>query len=273
MSTNDQRAFDAILSMAQNLLRRTSTKTGLAITPEMIDAELNKLAMLMEDDFAVVDREQLVDELIRRYSHTVGRNATLSDDSDHVPWLTAERKRDWLYWRRYSEYMEAKIPLVALDALDEATDEVLGHLEDPNREGDWDRRGLVVGHVQSGKTGNYTGLICKAADAGYKIVIVLAGLHNNLRAQTQIRLDEGFLGFATLANVEDLPAVGVGLIDADHSIRPNYATNRTENGDFTKAAAAKLGVTPEQRPWLFVVKKNKTVLERLLGWIRNRVAD
>ena len=93
MSTNDQRAFDAILSIAQNLLRRTSTKTGLAITPEMIDAELNKLAMLMEDDFAVVDREQLVDELIRRYSHTVGRNATLSDDSDHVPWLTAERKR------------------------------------------------------------------------------------------------------------------------------------------------------------------------------------
>lgn len=273
MTINVQRAFDAILSMAQNLLRRTSTKSGLPITPEMIDAELNKLALLMEDDFAAVDREQIIDELIRRYSHTVGRNATLSDDSDHVPWLTAERKKDWLYWRRYSEYMEAKIPLVALDALDEATDEVLGHLEDPKREGSWDRRGLVVGHVQSGKTGNYTGLICKGADAGYKIIIVLAGLHNNLRAQTQIRLDEGFLGFATLANVEDLPAIGVGLIDADHSIRPNYATNRTENGDFTKAAAAKLGVTPEQRPWLFVVKKNKTVLERLLGWIRNRVAD
>jgi Z1 domain len=273
MSRHDQRAFDAILSMAQNLLRRTAMKTGQAVTPELIDAELKKLELLMEDDFLLVEREQLVDELIRRYSHTVGRNATLSDDSNHVPWLTAERKKDWLYWRRYSEFMEAKIPLVALDALDEATDEVLGHLEDPTRQGDWDRRGLVVGHVQSGKTGNYTGLICKAADAGYKIIIVLAGLHNNLRTQTQIRLDEGFLGFATLANVEDLPAVGVGLIDADHSIRPNYATNRMENGDFTKAAAAKLGVTPEQRPWLFVIKKNKTVLERLLGWIRNRVAD
>lgn len=273
MTTTDQRAFDAILSMTQNLLRRAAGKSGEAITPEMIDSELSKLEPIMEEDFTLVDREQLVDELIRRYSHTVGRNATLSDDSDHVPWLTAERKKDWLYWRRYAEYMETRIPLIALDALDEATDEVLGHLEDPRRDGNWDRRGLVVGHVQSGKTGNYTGLICKAADAGYKIIIVLAGLHNNLRAQTQIRLDEGFLGFATLANVDDLPAVGVGLIDADHSIRPNYATNRTENGDFTKAAAAKLGVTPEQRPWLFVVKKNKTVLERLLGWIRNRVAD
>ena len=44
---------------------------------------------------------------------------------------------------------------------------------------------MVMGHVQSGKTANYTGLICKAADAGYKVVIIIAGLHNNLRNQTQ----------------------------------------------------------------------------------------
>ena len=135
------------------------------------------------------------------------------------------------------------------------------------------RRGLVVGHVQSGKTGNYTGLICKAADAGYKIIIVLAGLHNNLRAQTQIRLDEGFLGFATIADADELPAVGVGLIDKDMSVRPNAATNRSDKGDFNTAVAAKMNISPEQRPWLFVVKKNKTVLERLLHWIRNRVAN
>lgn len=146
-------------------------------------------------------------------------------------------------------------------------------LEDPTREGAWDRRGLVVGHVQSGKTGNYTGLICKAADAGYKIIIVLAGLHNNLRAQTQIRLDEGFLGFATIADADELPAVGVGLIDKDMSVRPNAATNRSDKGDFNTAVAAKMNISPEQRPWLFVVKKNKTVLERLLHWIRNRVAN
>jgi hypothetical protein len=76
-----------------------------------------------------------------------------------------------------------------------------------------------------------------------------------------------------LANSDHLPAVGVGLIDKDHSARPNYATNRSENGDFNKKQAASLGITPEQRPWLFVVKKNKTVLERLLFWIDNRVAD
>ena len=79
----------------------------------------------------------------------------------------------------------------------ERTDEILKRLEDPAREGEWDRRGMVVGSVQSGKTANYTGLICKAVDTGYRIIIVLAGMHNNLRSQTQLRLDEGFLGFDT----------------------------------------------------------------------------
>ena len=53
---------------------------------------------------------------------------------------------------------------------------------------------MVVGSVQSGKTANYCGLICKAIDAGYRLVVVLAGMHNNLRSQTQYRLDEGVLG-------------------------------------------------------------------------------
>ena len=273
MTISNQKAFDSILSMAQNMLRLTAERAQSPVTPEMIEKELTKLSIMMEDDFALVDRDALVDELIRRSSRTVGENATLSSGEDHIAWLDAERKMGWTYWQRYSEYMEARIPWTALDALDVATDEVLSQLEDPTREGAWDRRGLVVGHVQSGKTGNYTGLICKAADAGYKIIIVLAGLHNNLRAQTQIRLDEGFLGFATIADADELPAVGVGLIDKDMSARPNAATNRSDKGDFNTAVAAKMNISPEQRPWLFVVKKNKTVLGRLLHWIRNRVAD
>ena len=141
--------------------------------------------------------------------------------------------------------------------------------------GSWDRRGLVVGHVQSGKTGNYTGLICKAADAGYKIIIVLAGLHNNLRSQTQMRLDEGFLGYETSPDRDDAahPVIGVGLVDSDVRIRPNYATNRADKGDFGTAIARNLGISPEQRPWLFVVKKNKSVLDQLYRWVRDHVAD
>ncbi|EAQ23563.1 Z1 domain-containing protein [Roseovarius sp. 217] len=273
MTISNQKAFDSILSMAQNMLRLAAERAQSSVTPEMIEKELTKLSIMMEDDFALVDRDALVDELIRRSSRTVGENATLSSGEDHIAWLDAERKKGWTYWQRYSEYMEARIPWTALDALDVATDEVLSQLEDPTREGAWDRRGLVVGHVQSGKTGNYTGLICKAADAGYKIIIVLAGLHNNLRSQTQIRLEEGFLGYGLSNSSDELELVGVGSIDADPSVRPHTATNRRNNGDFTTAIASKLNVSPEHRPWLFVVKKNKTVLERLLHWIRNRAIN
>ena len=142
------------------------------------------------------------------------------------------------------------------------------------RDGSWDRRGLVVGHVQSGKTGHYTGSICKAADAGYKIIIVLAGLHKNLRSQTQMRLEEGFLGYATSATRDPTDGiVGVGEIDSDRNIHPNCATNRSTNGDFSTRIARHLAISPEERPWLFVVKKNKSVLRELLRWVQGHAAD
>src|SRR5947199_4345456 len=98
----------------------------------------------------------------------------------------------------------------------EVTDLILERLEDPHRPSPWDRRGMVVGDVQSGKTSNYSGLICKAADAGYSAIIILAGMSTNLRSQTQERIDTGLLGFDTERNMKyDNAArwVGVGYLN------------------------------------------------------------
>lgn len=260
-----------IVKFVQELLLDEDDKA--AVTPELIAEKMNLVITMNPRWGVLLDREAVADELIRRFSLWIGSDVTLKSNTGHEAWLVAARKRDWRYWQRYREWMERKLSYKAVDALDKSTDSVLAMLEDPLREGSWDRRGLVVGHVQSGKTGHYSGLICKAADAGYKIVIVLAGLHNNLRSQTQMRLDEAFLGYETKPVLEDMIPVGVGEIDGDPAIRPNYATNRTNGGDFNAGIARNLGITPEQRPWLFVVKKNKTVLERLLRWIRNHVAN
>lgn len=259
-----------IVSIAQPLLLIEKDKTP--ITPTLI-AEKVDLALGLLPGTVESDRQAAIGELIRRFSLWIGQDSTLHDAAGHENWLNASRKKDWRYWARYQGYLERKMSATAVEALDVSTDKILELLEDPNREGAWDRRGLVVGHVQSGKTGNYSGLVCKAADAGYKIIIVLAGLHNNLRSQTQIRLEESFLGYETSSTGDLGLPIGVGEIDSDAKIQPNCATNRSNTGDFNTKASRHLAISPEQRPWLFVVKKNKTVLERLLKWIRAHVAD
>jgi Z1 domain len=269
MSLDENR--QKVVKFVQELLLDEEDKA--AITPALIAAKIDMVIAMKPSWGHELDRDAVTTELIRRFSLWIGEDAALKSESGHEAWLSAARKRDWRYWQRYREWLERKLSWKAVDGLDKSTDTILGLLEDPLRTGSWDRRGLVVGHVQSGKTGNYTGLITKAADAGYKIIIVLAGMHNNLRSQTQMRLDEGFLGYETNPVPEDLRAIGVGLIDADPDIRPNYATNRSDTGDFNAATAQRFGIKPEQRPWLFVVKKNKTVLERLHKWIRNHVAN
>ncbi len=257
-----------IISTVQNILNDKDK-----ITPTLIADKVRFASTLFADRAFEIQEEAIIEELTRRASAWMGDDVSLICDDGHTPWLTRERKKDWRYWQRYREYQEKKLSWHIVHGLDKSTDQILSHLEDPMREGRWDRRGLVVGHVQSGKTGNYTGLICKAADAGYKLIIVLAGMHNNLRSQTQIRLDEGFLGYMTSPIDSERRITGVGYIDSDLSIRPNFATTRLENGDFNARVAKNLGISPEQKPWLFVVKKNKSVLEALLKWIQNHVAN
>jgi len=263
--------MEDFIRLVQMDLKR-AVRGGATVTREAIVAAVEK-AVDWDDEFSSISKEEVIRLMMDRYAVWIGESKALDGDDDHVPWLTPERKREWRYWPDYEEYLSPKMAETSVRSLDYQTDEVLKRLEDPTRTGAWDRRGLVVGHVQSGKTSNYTGLICKAADAGYKIIIVLAGLHNNLRSQTQLRLDEGFLGYETSPN-HDAPKKEIGVgIGREPSLRPNYVTNRADNGDFKTAVAKHLGIRPEQTPWLFVVKKNKTVLTRLLEWIRLHVAD
>jgi hypothetical protein len=267
--TDINEATASVIIIAERLLSAEKDKTAALISAR-VDMAAGIVAVSTAEP---IDKPAAVAELIRRYSQWIGKDTTLSDETGHKAWLSATKKKDWRYWARYRDLLGTKMSEIAVDGVDESTDRIIGLLEDPLRPDTWDRRGLVVGHVQSGKTANYTGLICKAADAGYKIIIILAGMHNNLRSQTQIRLEEGFLGYETSAAGDVVQYIGVGKNGRDSDIKPNCATNRTDRGDFNTRVARHLAITPEQRPWLFVVKKNKTVLERLLKWIQGHVAD
>ncbi len=217
-----------------------------------------------------VDRDALRKVLETDVAIFQEEGVVLADDEDHQPWLDQRRNEiDWRFWQAYRAWSANTLPPGVVNSLDRLTDDVLGRLEDPRREGQWDRRGMIVGQVQSGKTSNYTGLICKAADAGYKFIVVLAGMHNSLRSQTQYRLDEGFLGLDSrtslaFANTNRAIGVGRGGFKAPPALT---LTSSDEKGDFAKAVATRVAGRIGSDPFLLVVKKNKTILENLITWV------
>ncbi len=143
-----------VVSTAQSMLHRVEDKS--TITPLLIVDTVDVVmgsGLVDASELAVFDKQSAVAELIRRFSIWIGpADPTLCDNYGHKPWLDSARKKDWHYWQRYQEFLERKMSVTVVDAIDRSTDKILGLLEDPMREGPWDRRGLVVGHVQSGKT-------------------------------------------------------------------------------------------------------------------------
>jgi hypothetical protein len=208
---------------------------------------------------------------------SVGPAIQLTAGDDHRLWLR-ERKQDvsWTLWNRYRQYLLTvrMMPPAVIDRLDEVSDQILGLLENPITKGrQFDRRGLVMGQVQSGKTTNYSALINKALDSGYRLVVVLAGQLNNLRSQTQTRLDEEVLGFDTAlaeSTAADHGRFGVGLIRGFAEARMvGSLTTSEENGDFNSKRARTRVDAGGSTPFVLVVKKNGRVLKHLLEYLRD----
>ena len=182
-------------------------------------------------------------------------------------WVSKREDIDWTYSNAYESFLRDQgWPPSRVTSLSDVTSRILGLLQDPRSEGTiWNRRGLVIGHVQSGKTANYTGVIARAADAGFKFIVVIAGIHNNLRRQTQERIDEAFIGRSS--DPEDRRTIGVGL-------KPSYphpATLTNINEDFNKNTATKSGwkINDFSKPIILVIKKNVTTLTALHKWLRD----
>jgi hypothetical protein len=121
------------------------------------------------------------------------------------PWYTREQAANRsFYWTSYERLLRRKgWSDAAVSGLDEAAHAVVERLAEPTREDPYGARGLVVGYVQSGKTANFTGVIAKAIDAGYRLVIVLGGTLNLLRGQTQRRLDMELIGRENILGAAD----------------------------------------------------------------------
>ena len=198
-----------------------------------------------------------------------GQITIMSDDID--PWLSEEKSNiNFELWNRYKLYMSQNDPSFPVNDLDDFTDKILDKCINPKDKNSWDRRGMVVGHVQSGKTSNYVGLINKATDSGYKVIIVIAGTISSLRRQTQERIDAGFIGRSSSAFIREnenrLIGVGGLKVETDiYSLTSSYYKSGDE-GDFSQSVANRLNIPIGKNPVVFVIKKNKSILENLIDW-------
>jgi len=267
-----------MISQALRTIRTFLPLTG-SVTLEQIETAVD--FALSYQMYSEIDRARLIHEVQSIYNIRIDDFRVIEAQDRRRPWISDKKSSiQPNFWKRYRDYLqvEKNFSNTVINQLDRLTDRTLDGLFDPTINAAISKYGLVVGQVQSGKTSNYTGLICKGVDAGFKLIIVLAGIHNNLRSQTQLRLDEGFLGFNTkhaqvfnqIADSDLL--IGVGKIsrkEIAHSI-----TSCKENGDFNRGAFNALGLNfHTNEPIIAVVKKNSKVLDRLLQWLTAQAND
>lgn len=233
--------------------------------------EANKVLMPVTDEEFFNIKKSLREYVVV----SLDKGICLEDHKNgHKSWLPAKRADiDFYYWGRYKKYLEEVKhwnPRVT-SKLGQVSDDILDKCGDPSGES-FHIRGLVLGDVQSGKTSNYTALCNKAADVGYDLVIVLAGMPELLRQQTQKRLDAEFCGRQSnlyldpKSTIKYVP-VGVGRFGDKRSI----ACFTSESDDFNAAVLRSngLSLSTVNSTILLVVKKNVTILNNLFVWLKH----
>lgn len=234
-------------------------------------------SMLLSVEISDDDYEKVVRAVRANFTVQMEGEEAFIESGEHQKWLDSIKSNvDWFFWTRYEKYLrlDKNWSPALTAALNTTTDNILDFMGNPNSDENFSRRGLIIGEVQSGKTATYTALCAKAADVGYKVIIVLTGMLEDLRKQTQTRLDFEFAGrksedfLSKDAAIKNMP-VGVAKYGHEKSI-PQFTSVYS---DFDSATLKRfsLDLKDLSNTVLFVVKKNKSVLENLIKWLEQSV--
>lgn len=273
-------------NLAKNLETLTMTFINMtasdSISEEFIKNQLNDARFVLEKRHKEDISEEILQSVIRKIHSNLNVSmdkgiAIVDRNTQHKSWLPYRRaEMDFFFWNRFMSYLqtEKNWNTDMVDTLDNVTDDIIDLLGDPMVATPWKRKGLILGDVQSGKTFNYTAICNKAVDAGYKVIILLTGTLENLRKQTQERLDSDFVGRDSreiLSRDVKNSSIGVGRFNQQKSI----TTFTSVSSDFNSNMLNNLGYSLRNSnvPVLFVVKKNNRILKNLDKWLRIHNAD
>lgn len=249
-------------------------------TKDNVKAKIEKFfsvsTIIMDDPEPLSDEQKqyIETKIFQNMYLAVPEGITIIDTrSNYQHWLNDARADiNFSYWDRYRNYLLNKKgwPRGVVTTLDKDSDKILDLLGNPKDKKNWTRHGLLIGDIQSGKTANYTAIINKAADSGYQVIIVLTGTTENLRRQTQERLEKEFVGVPS-RNTGDSKTeitwkpIGVG---EGSTIRKLPISFTSTQYDFQSSGANQITQKlNNDDTYLFVLKKNKTVLNNLYDWL------
>lgn len=241
------------------------------IKEQTIDEKISELICLPTfSNLSDIEVENVRAEIKSEFSIKLDQGSLIQEKGHEKWFLDKKPSLPMRYWERYKQYLlnNKGFSVKVVNTMDDILDKLTDLLGDPTRDIAYSRRGLIIGDVQSGKTANYLGLICKAVDADYKVIVLMTGTIEKLRKQTQMRVDEGFVGAdsdAMMKMRENRQIIGVGKYDS--SIRPMVLTSTAD--DFKQQNANNLGFDLRNinGPVIFVVKKNSAILKRLNKWL------
>ncbi len=265
--------YQTILALIK--IQKEKNKTN-KITEDVLNEQIENGIALTQKMGLTIDYKEI--ETVKR---SIFANIPVYEDpgimlsSEEIEdWFTNDKEKKNIYWERYRNYLlnVKKFPPETIETLEkEVLPKITNQLGNPKQSSPFSKKGLVIGNIQSGKTSNYLGLICNAADSGYKIIILLSGTIENLRRQTQERVEEGFVGFNKEKNLK----VGIGLTEEGRNFPISLTTTKLDfvaNGD-NNSIVNSIGAE-NSLPYIFVVKKNVKVLQKLYkyfsGAIQNR---
>jgi hypothetical protein len=218
---------------------------------------------------------RILNEIVTRYERNVGvktfdPDVLVADPSSDI-WFTSERDGERPYFERYRAYLrQSGWGNDVIDNLEVNCERTLSRCANPKgalASLDSKKRGMVIGDVQAGKTANYLGIINMACDYGYHVIVLLAGLTNSLRKQTQDRVDMGFIG----AYSNSIGSGMINYIGVGEPTRQHYAVPLTNTDwDFKKFIQKNTNfqATDSNKPVILVVKKNASILKSVHDWLQ-----
>lgn len=217
--------------------------------------KVDQVASFFSGSVTKEEKDLIVRKIVEAFGVYRTDDEAISDSTayaDHDPeWFTKIKDERIGWFVQYKARLQKKqwSPRV-IGEIDRSSDKIMNFLGDP-RSPQFNVRGLVMGDIQSGKTANFIALCNKAADAGYRVIIVTAGIIEKLRKQTQDRLDKEFVSLLQDRQV-------VRLTGHNYDFRKEQGENPVH-------------VFREDVPVLCVVKKNVSVLSHLYKWLQKGV--